>query len=135
MLENTDAIRLFKEKNVFLKNTDLRQIAKELCNFFDSNLDLKKIDVNLFLNYIDLNDSIEDKKEKKSIISDIVFNKKMLMAPYTKEEFLITCDSLALESAKLRQKQEFDEISKSLSDKDKAIIAKDFINKTKGSLK
>ena len=59
----------------------------------------------------------------------------MLMAPYTKEEFLITCDSLALESAKLRQKQEFDEISKSLSDKDKAIIAKDFINKTKGSLK
>ena len=135
MLENTDAIRLFKEKNVFLKNTDLRQIAKELCNFFDSNLDLKKIDVNLFLNYIDLNDSIEDKKEKKSIISDIVFNKKMLMAPYTKEEFLITCDSLALESAKLRQKQEFDEISKSLSDKDKAIIAKDFINKTKESLK
>ena len=135
MLENTDAIRLFKEKNVFLKNTDLRQIAKELCNFFDSNLDLKKIDVNLFLNYIDLNDSIEDKKEKKSIISDIAFNKKMLMAPYTKEEFLITCDSLALESAKLRQKQEFDEISKSLSDKDKAIIAKDFINKTKESLK
>ena len=135
MLENTDAIRLFKEKNVFLKNTDLRQIAKELCNFFDSNLDLKKIDVNLFLNYIDLNDSIADKKEKKSIISDIAFNKKMLMAPYTKEEFLITCDSLALESAKLRQKQEFDEISKSLSDKDKAIIAKDFINKTKESLK
>ena len=135
MLENTDAIRLFKEKNVFLKNTDLRQIAKELCNFFDSNLDLKKIDVNLFLNYIDLNDSIEDKKEKKSIISDIAFNKKMLMAPYTKEEFLITCDSLALESAKLRQKQEFDEISKSLSDKDKALIAKDFINKTKESLK
>ena len=135
MLENTDAIRLFKEKNVFLKNTDLRQIAKELCIFFDSNLDLKKIDVNLFLNYIDLNDSIEDKKEKKSIISDIAFNKKMLMAPYTKEEFLITCDSLALESAKLRQKQEFDEISKSLSDKDKAIIAKDFINKTKESLK
>ena len=135
MLENTDAIRLFKEKNVFLKNTDLRQIAKELCNFFDSNLDLKKIDVNLFLNYIDLNDSIADKKEKKSMISDIAFNKKMLMAPYTKEEFLITCDSLALESAKLRQKQEFDEISKSLSDKDKAIIAKDFINKTKESLK
>lgn len=135
MLENTDAIRLFKEKNVFLKNTDLRQIAKELCNFFDSNLDLKKIDVNLFLNYIDLNDSIADKKEKKSIISDIAFNKKMLMAPYTKEEFLITCDSLVLESAKLRQKQEFDEISKSLSDKDKAIIAKDFINKTKESLK
>lgn len=135
MLENTDAIRLFKEKNVFLKNTDLRQIAKELCNFFDSNLDLKKIDVNLFLNYIDLNDSIADKKEKKSIISDIAFNKKMLMAPYTKEEFLITCDSLALESAKLRQKQEFDEISKSLSGKDKAIIAKDFINKTKESLK
>lgn len=124
MLENKDAVKIYQERLGYFVEPSYRNIASTIEEFIVHQGDQTDYNVQNIVTYLSNDDCKINNKDK--VIDDIsgVLINTYLLPPYSEEEMLGILETINVEKASRRLKQDLDASSKGASELEKAELAK-----------